>query len=87
MDNYRPEVSSKCPPAFLDLMKACWDADPVKRPDFVGAESATQGNVVRRLERMIYDLHHPRMQLAERASARDGQQQQRTSVAQPPRYA
>ncbi|KAJ8374642.1 hypothetical protein SKAU_G00052220 [Synaphobranchus kaupii] len=31
---YRMEAPEECPPSVYDLMRACWEADPRKRPSF-----------------------------------------------------
>ncbi len=30
----RPEIPAQCPPRYAQLMQACWNADPNKRPTF-----------------------------------------------------
>ncbi len=32
-EDKRPEIVEKTPQCYIDLMKKCWDKDPLKRPD------------------------------------------------------
>eukprot|EP00899_Mesostigma_viride_P005786 jgi/Mesvir1/15208/Mv06440-RA.1 len=46
--NLRPPVPSWCEPAWSDLMHACWDSEPSRRPSF--------NEVAERLTRMLQDV-------------------------------
>lgn len=34
----RPELAGRAPTALLDMIKSCWQADPVRRPDFASIQ-------------------------------------------------
>ncbi|POG81561.1 kinase-like domain-containing protein, partial [Rhizophagus irregularis DAOM 181602=DAOM 197198] len=35
VNGMRPKIRSEIPPGYNQLMKQCWDADPLKRPKMI----------------------------------------------------
>ncbi len=47
----RPSIPEKCPPAYAQLIRACWDRDAAKRPAFP--------EIVERLQLFIKQASNP----------------------------
>src|SRR5947207_2607612 len=43
IDGKRPEITSDTPECFANLVKGCWDPDPLKRPSILEIENTVNG--------------------------------------------
>ena len=59
MESFRPTPSRSCPASYVALMTDCWSENIDSRPEFVGGEP--DGNIIRRIEAMIYDYNNSKM--------------------------
>src|SRR5205814_4110508 len=56
IDGKRPEITRDTPECYANLMKRCWDSDPLKRPSILEIKK-TVSNWWRRYEYKYLDLH------------------------------